>query len=121
MSYYPQQDSNIRYKVKVVPDQSKTTKYKLDSATGVDTPDLAVKKDFTCFKAEVGKLDINKLVNIPTNLNNLKGKEDNLDAAKLKIVLVDLNKLSDVGDKEVVKNTKFNTLKKKVNYLKKIS
>ena len=50
-------------------------------------------------------------------MNNLKTKVDDLDVGKLKTVPVDLKKLSDVVDNEVVKNTKFNTLKTKVNNL----
>ena len=60
-------------------------------------------------KAKVDKLDINKLVNLPTSLNNLKTKIDYLDIGKLKSVLADLKKLSDVVSREVVKNAKFNT------------
>ena len=41
-------------------------------------------------KAEVDKIDINKLVNVPTTLNNLKTKVDDLDVGKLKNVSVDL-------------------------------
>ena len=70
-------------------------------------------------KAEVHKLDIAKLVNVPTSLNNLKTKVHNLDVGKLKIVPVDLKKLRNVVDSEVVKNTKFNTIKTKVNDLEK--
>ena len=70
-------------------------------------------------KAEVDKLSINKLVNLPTSLNNLKTIVDDLDVGKLKTVPVDLKKLSDVVANEVVKNTKFNTLKIKVNSLEK--
>ena len=67
---------------------------------------------------KVDKLDINKLVNVPTSLNNVKAKVDDLDIGKLKTVPVDLKKLSDVVVvNEVVKNTKFNTLKTKVNNL----
>ena len=55
-------------------------------------------------KAEVDKLDINKLVNAPISSNNLKTKVDDLDVAKLKIIVVDLKKLSDLVDNEVVKN-----------------
>ena len=62
-------------------------------------------------KAEVRKLGINELVNAPTSLNNLKIK---VDVGKLKAVSVDLKKSSDVVDNEVIKNTKFNTLKAKV-------
>ena len=70
-------------------------------------------------KAEVDKLDINKLVNVPISLNNLKIKVDDMDVGKLKTIPVHLKKLNDVVDNEVVKNTKFNTLKTKVNNLKK--
>ena len=70
-------------------------------------------------KAEVDKLDINKLVNVPTSLNNLKTKVDDLDVGKLKAVPVDFKKLSGAVDNEVVKNTKFNTLKTKGNNLEK--
>ena len=72
--------------------------------------------------AEVDKLDINKLTNVATSLNNLKTKVDDLDVGKLKTVPLDLNKLSDAVDNGVVKNTKFYTLETKVNNLdKKIS
>ena len=49
-------------------------------------------------KAEVDKLDINKLVNVPTSLNNVKTKVDDLDVGKLKIAPAGLKKLSDVVD-----------------------
>ena len=83
----------------------------IDHATGIDTSDLAAKRDFIALKAEVDKPDINKLVNVPTTLNNSKTKVDDLDVGKSKIVLVDLKKLSDVVHNEVVKNATFNTLK----------
>ena len=112
MSYYPEPDSHIRNKVKLILSLSNhATK---NHATGVDTSNLAVKKDFVAFKAEVDKLDINKLVNIPSGLNNLKMKVDDLDVSKLKTVPIDLKKLSDVVDNEVVKETKFNKPKAKV-------
>ena len=68
-------------------------------------------------KAKVDKLDIKKLVNVPTGRNNLQTKVDNLDVDKLKTASIDLKKLSDVVSKEVVKNTKFNKLNTKVNNL----
>ena len=70
-------------------------------------------------KAEVDKLDINNVINIPTSLNNLITKIGDLDIGKLKTVPLDLKKFSDVVDNEMVKNTKFNTLKTKVNNLEK--
>ena len=70
-------------------------------------------------KAEVDKIDTNKLGNILTNLNLLKTKVDNFDVDKLKAVSIDLKTLSDAVSKEVLRNTKFNTLKQKVNKLDK--
>ena len=49
------------------------------------------KKDFTDLKAEVDKLDINRLVNVPTSSNKLERKVDDLDVDKLKAVPIDLN------------------------------
>ena len=68
-------------------------------------------------KVKVDKLEINKLANVPTSLNNLKTKVRDLDVGKLKTVAVDLKMVSDVVDNEVVENTKFNTVKRKVNNL----
>ena len=39
-------------------------------------------------KVEVDKLDIIKLVNVPTSLNNLKTKLDDLDVGKLKLLKI---------------------------------
>ena len=67
MSYNPEPDSHIRDKVKVVLDLSSySTKRELGHATDVDISDLAAKKDFIALNSKVGKLDINKLVNIRT-------------------------------------------------------
>ena len=46
-------------------------------------------------------------------MNNLKAKEDDLDDGKLKTVHVELKKLIDAVDNELVKNNIFNTLRKK--------
>ena len=70
-------------------------------------------------KSEVDKLDIKNLVNIPSSLNNLKIKGDDLDVGKLKTVPIDLKKLTDVVDNEIVRNMKFNTLKIEVHNLEK--
>ena len=64
-------------------------------------------------KAEVDKLDINKFTNLPSSLKNLKTKVDDLNGGKLKTAPVNLKKLSDVLANEVVKNTKFNSLRQK--------
>ena len=49
------------------------------------------------------------------DLASLKSDVENLDVEKLKTVLVDLSKLSDVVKYEVVKKTVYNELVKKVN------
>ena len=67
------------------------TKRELDHATCV-LIDLVAKKEFIALKAEVEKLDVNKFVNGPTSLNNLKTKVDDLDVDKLKTVSVELKK-----------------------------
>ena len=89
-------------------------KKKKNNTTGVDTSNLAAKIDFIALKAVVHNLDINKLVNVPISLDNLKNKDD-LHVGKLKSVPVDLRKLSDVVDNKVLKKTKFNKLNTKVN------
>ena len=77
MSYYPEPDSHIRDKVKVVLDLSNyTTKKELEHAAG-DTSDVGAEKDVI----DVDKLDIAKLVNFLTSLNNLKTKVNDLDVS----------------------------------------
>ena len=80
---------------------------------------LTAKRDFDALKAKVDKLEINKLVKIPTDLNNLKTKVDDLDVGKLKTVPVDLKKLSHVVSKEVVKKTVYNKVNTTVSNLEK--
>ena len=77
------------------------------------------KKVLIALKAEVENLDINKLVIVSTSLSNSKTNLDDLDVGKLKTVPIDLKKLSHIVGNEVAKNTKFNTLKTKVNNLEK--
>ena len=72
----------------------------------IETPDLASKKDFIDLKAEVDKVDVNKLTNVSPSLNNLKTKIDDLDVGKLKSVPEYLKKLNDAVLNEVVKNAK---------------
>ena len=85
------------------------TKKELDYTTGVDTSNLAAEKAFITLKAKVDKIDISKMINVPTSLNNLKTKVNNLDVGKLKTVPVDLETLNDVVDKKVdkIQHTKY--------------
>ena len=52
------------------------TKADLKNATGIDTSKLAAKSDLVSLKAEVDKLDMDKLKSVPTNLSNLKSNID---------------------------------------------
>ena len=61
------------------------------------------------------KSNLDKLKNVPTNLNNLKSKVDKLDVDKLVPVPVDLSKLSDVVKNDVVKKDVYDKLVTKVN------
>ena len=61
--------------VKVKADLSNyATKTDLKNATGIDTCKLAAKYDLVSLKAEVDKLDIDKLVPAPVDLSKLTGK-----------------------------------------------
>ena len=59
------------------------------------------------------------MVNVPTNLINLKTKVNYLDVGKPKTVPADMKKISEVVNKQVAQNTKVNTIKTKVNDLDK--
>ena len=74
MCYYLEPDCHITDKIKVVLGLTDySTKNKLYHAAGVESY-LSAKKDFIALKAEVDNVDTNKLVNVPTSLNNLKTK-----------------------------------------------
>ena len=77
-----------------------TTKNELEHATGVDTSNIAAKSDFIVLKVEINKLDTNKLINALTDLNDLRANIDDLDLGKLKMVPIDLEKVSDLVDKK---------------------
>ena len=57
--------------------------------------------------AEVDKLDIAKLLTVPSSLNNWKAEIDDLDVGVLKTVAIDLKILSDEVGNQVAKNAKF--------------
>ena len=79
------------------------TKSDLKSARDFDTSKFAKEFDLANLKSKVDKLDIDKLKNVPTNLNNLKS-----EVYKLVPVPVDLNQLTDVVKNDVVKEGAYN-------------
>ena len=72
MSYYPEPESHIRDKVKVVLHCQIMLLKKLEHETGIGTSDLAAKKSYIILKVEVDKLDVNKRTNVQSSLNKLK-------------------------------------------------
>ena len=69
--------------------------------------------------AEVDTLEIKQFVNVSAGLKNLKTEVDDLDIGKLKTVPKDLKKLSDVVNREVIKDTEFNKINTQLNKLDK--
>ena len=69
---------------------SYATKADLKNATGVDTSKLAAKSDSAGLKAEVDKIDVDKLKTVPDDLIKLKSKVDKLDIGKLKATPVEV-------------------------------
>ena len=103
MSYYTEPNSHIKDKVKVVLELSnQATKTELNGDVS-NLHLIQLLNFFIALRAEVGKLDIKKLVNVPTSLNSVKTTVINLDTGKLKTVPLDLKKLNDVVNCQVAK------------------
>ena len=104
MSEYFLGPNSLGGRVKVELDLSNyATKTDLKNATGIDTSSFAKNVVLANLKSNVDKLNIDKLKNVPTDLNNLESKVDKLNVDKLVSVPVDLSKLSDVVRNDVIK------------------
>ena len=77
ISYYPELD--LRYSHSSTRLVKLCNEEEIKHSTCTDVSDLADKKNFIALKVEIGKLNINKFANIPTRLNNLQTKVDDLD------------------------------------------
>ena len=97
-------DGDINVKVEL---SNYATKYDIKNITHIDTSGFALKTSLSNLKAEVDKVDIDKLKGLPNNLSILKPKVDKLDIDKLVPVPTDLSKLNDVVNNDVVKKTKY--------------
>ena len=92
--YFPKPYEPIGRDINVQVDFSNcATKTDLKNVTHVDTSSFALKSNLASLKAEVGKLDTDKLVPVP----------------------IDLSKLSDVVNNDVVKKTVYDKLVAKAN------
>ena len=107
MSEYFLKPKSFRANMKLQLDLSK-------NAAGVDTSDFAKKTDLTSLKSDMDKLDIDKLENLPSNLNSLKCIVGKLHVDKLVPFSVDLYELSDIAKNDVVKKTEYNELVEKL-------
>ena len=65
---YEQFGGDINFKVNL---SNYATKTDIKNITHVDTSSFALKKKLASLKTEVGKLDIDKLVPVPTDLSQL--------------------------------------------------
>ena len=84
MSHYPKPDSYTRDKFKGKLHLSNyATKNELEHAIGINTWDLAAKKDFIASRTEIDKFGITQLTNVSTSWNNLKTKIVGSDVGKL--------------------------------------
>ena len=77
---------------------------------------LAAKSDLPSLKAEVDKIDTDKLKVVPIDLRKLKSKVDKLDVDKLAPVPVDLSELSNVLKNDVLKKDVYNGKIKNIEY-----
>ena len=59
------------------------------------------------------------MVSVPISFSHLKTKVDDLDIGKSEVIPVNLKKVSEVVDNEVVKNQNISTPKTKINNLEK--
>ena len=80
--YFPKPYRTFGGNINVKVDSSNyATKLDLKNATGVDTSKLAAKSDLASLKAEIDKIDVDKLKTVPVDLSKLSHVVNN-DAVK---------------------------------------
>ena len=84
------------------------TKADLKNATGIDTSKLAAKSDLASLKAEVDKLDIDKLIPVPLDLRKLSDLVKN-DVNKKTVYDKLVAKENNIDTSGFVLKTKYNT------------
>ena len=84
------------------------TKADLKNATGIDTSKLAAKSDLASLKAEVDKLDIDKLIPVPLDLRKLSDLVKN-DVNKKTVYDKLVAKGNNIDTSGFVLKTKYNT------------
>lgn len=76
---------------------------------------FANKADLAGLKSVVEKLDVDKLIKMPSDVISLTSKTDNLVDNMLQTVHINIKELSDVVDKDVLKKSKYDADKQGLN------
>ena len=84
------------------------TKTDLENVTHVDTSSFALKTNLATLKTEVDKLDIDKLVPVPTDLSKLSNVVKN-DVLKKTVYDKLVAKVNNIDTSDFVLKTKYNT------------
>ena len=105
--YFPKPQSheeNIKVKIDL---SNHATKEDIKNITHVDTSSFALKNNLSSLKSEVDKLDIDKLVPVPTDLSKLSNvvKNDVKKAVYNKLVA----KVDNIDTSDIVLKTKYST------------
>ena len=84
------------------------TKTYLKNTTGIDASKLAAKSDLASLKAEIDKLDIDKLISVPVDLSKLTDLVKN-DAVKKAVYDRLAAKINNIDTSRFVLKIKYNT------------
>ena len=106
--YFPKPQSheeNIKVKIDL---SNYATKEDIKNITHIDTPSFALKTNLSSLKTEVDKLDINKLVPVPTDLSKLSNVVKN-DVVKKTAYNKLVAKVDNIDTNDFVLKTKYNT------------
>ena len=107
--FYPKPYKAFRAGIKVKVDLSiYATKTYLRNVTHVDTSSFALKENLIYLKTEADKLDIDKLVPVPTDLSKLSNVVQN-DVVKKSTYDELVVKVDDIDTSDFVLKTKYNT------------
>ena len=111
--YFPKPQSheeNIKVKIDL---SNYATKEDIKNITHVDTSSFALKTNLFCLKTEVDKLDIDKLVPVPTDLSKLSNLVKN-DVVKKAAYNKLVAKVDNIDTNDFVSKTKYDTDKTKL-------
>ena len=107
--YFPKPYNGFARNTKVELDLSNfATKAYLKGTKGVDTSNLAAKSDLAGLKAEIDKIDVDKLKTVPVDLSNLRNVVNN-DVVKKNVYDKLVAKVNAINTSGFVLKTKYDT------------